>query len=147
MPIAPRIIRIADGQVELARETFTMMANVFEEGAGPLRDEYLTRILARKDFWALAALLDGKAVGGITAHTLPMTRSETSELFIYDLAVASAHQRQGIGSHLVNTLRTLAAAEGISVAFVPADSEDLHALEFYRTLGADEAPVTIFSFE
>jgi aminoglycoside 3-N-acetyltransferase I len=39
-----------------------------------------------------------------------------------------------------------AAAAGITVAFVPADNEDVHALDFYSALGGIPAPVTIFTF-
>jgi aminoglycoside 3-N-acetyltransferase I len=76
-----------------------------------------------------------------------MTRSESAELFIYDLAVDPPHQRTGIGRALVDALRAQGAAAGISVAFVPADNEDTYALDFYRAIGGDEAPVTIFTFE
>lgn len=80
------------------------------------------------------------------AHVLPMTRSESRELFIYDLAVHPDHQRRGIGRALVEALRALGTSEGIGVAFVPADNEDDHALAFYEALGGEAAPVTIFTF-
>ncbi len=40
-----------------------------------------------------------------------------------------------------------ASVSGIHVAFVPADVEDDHALEFYRALGGEEAEVRIFTFD
>jgi aminoglycoside 3-N-acetyltransferase I len=76
-----------------------------------------------------------------------MTRRESRELFIYDLAVHADYQRRGIGRALVETLRVLGSAEGIDVTFVPADNEDDHALAFYEALGGEAAPVTIFTFE
>lgn len=144
---AVQLRRLSVADTALARATFTMMAEVFDEGVGVLSDAYLRDLLAREPFWALAALRDGQPVGGITAHALPMTRAEGTELFIYDLAVAPGHQRQGIGRGLVQALRTQAAAAGITVSFVPADNDDDHALEFYRALGGAPAPVTIFTFE
>jgi aminoglycoside 3-N-acetyltransferase I len=75
-----------------------------------------------------------------------MTRAEASELFIYDLAVRPEFQRQGVGRALIAALRVAGAAEGISEAFVPADNEDTHALDFYRAVGGDPAGVTMFSF-
>ncbi len=129
-----------------------MMAAVFAEDAEdaedaePLSDHYLACLLERESFWALAAFVGEDVVGGITAHTLPMTRSQSSEVFIYDLAVRADYQRQGIGSRLVSELVAAAAAAGISVAFVPADNEDTHALDFYRAQGAVGSPVTIFTF-
>ena len=35
---------------------------------------------------------------------------------------------------------------GLGDVFVPVDSTDAHALDFYRALGGVPAPVTIFTF-
>src|SRR5262245_52337251 len=135
MPI--RIVRLTPEDIAVARSTFVMMAAVFEEGGKPLSDDYLRRLLARDDFFALAAFSEKTPVGGITAHVLPLTRLERSELFIFDVAVRADHQRKGIGRQLVAALRGAAAEIGIHDVFVPADDEDNHALEFYRALGGE----------
>lgn len=140
------IVRLGPGSNDRAQALFRLMAEVFEEPRGTLGERYVERLLSRADFWALAALENDEVVGGLTAHALPMTTSESSELFIYDVAVGSAHQRQGIGRQLFAALREQAAAEGIDVLFVPADNEDVHALDFYRAIGGAPAPVTLFSF-
>ena len=140
------IVRLGPGSNDRAQALFRLMAEVFEEPRGTLGERYVERLLSRADFWALAALENDEVVGGLTAHALPMTTSESSELFIYDVAVDSAHQRQGIGRQLFAALREQAAAEGIDVLFVPADNEDAHALDFYRAIGGAPAPVTLFSF-
>lgn len=139
--------RLGPSHLQQAHELFTMMADVFEEERTPLPDEYVERLLRRADLFILAAVEDGAMVGGITAHVLPMTRSATSELFIYDLAVRTDRQRRGIGRALVDELRARGLAEGIDTSFVPADEEDTHALDFYRALGAEESPVRFFVFE
>ncbi len=122
------------------------MAEVFEEAGQPLSDGYLDRLLAREEFWALAALDGEQIVGGVTAHVLPMTSTETSELFIYDVAVRRDRQRSGVGRRLIADLRDRAAAAGIEALFVPADNDDTHALDFYRALGGVASPVTLFTF-
>ncbi|MGE0816059.1 MAG: GNAT family N-acetyltransferase [Vicinamibacterales bacterium] len=141
-----RILRLTRADLVLARQTFLTMAGVFETEAEPLGDEYLARLLSRQDFWALAAVDGHAVVGGLTAHVLPMTTSETDALFIYDLAVVPAHQRQGIGRRLVDEARAMAAAHGIDDVFVPAEDEDTHALAFYRALGGTATAATFFSF-
>lgn len=122
------------------------MAEVFSEQCEQLRDGYLDRLLSREDFWAIAAFAGGEIIGGVTAHTLPMTRTESSEIFIYDVAVRGDHQRRGIGRHLVRALREAAAEIGIQDVFVPADNDDVPALDFYRALGGVPSPVTFFTF-
>lgn len=139
--------RLTAADFTVAGNLFQLMADVFEEEQSPLSDAYLIKVLSRPDFWALAAYWGDELVGGITAHTLPMSRSESSELFIYDLAVLEAHQRKGIGRRLMVDLYSAAQAVGIEVMFVPADNEDEHALDFYHALGGVAAPVTIFTFD
>jgi aminoglycoside 3-N-acetyltransferase I len=141
-----QIMKLVPAHREIARNLFTLVAEVFGEEATPLGDGYLDRLLGSDGFWALAALVGDEVVGGITAHTLPMTRAELSELFVYDIAVAPSHQRRGIGRRLVTELRELATHAGIQDVFVLADDEDTHALDFYRTLRAVPSSVTLFSF-
>jgi aminoglycoside 3-N-acetyltransferase I len=138
--------RLGPGDHEPARRMFQVIAEVFEEEPEPLRDDYLDRLLGQPTFWAIAAFVGDEIVGGITAHTLPMTRAESSEVFIYDVAVREDHQRRGIGRRLVTALLEEARAQGLSDVFVPADNEDVHALDFYRALGGEPAPVTMFTF-
>jgi aminoglycoside 3-N-acetyltransferase I len=125
---------------------FSVMAGVFEEDCAAFNHEHVNRLLARADFWALAAIEDSAIVGGITAYTLPMVRSPVSELFIYDVAVRADRQRRGIGRALMNELFAQAIAAGIAVSFVAADNEDEHAIDFYRALGGEESAVTFFTF-
>ena len=145
-PSAVRVRRLRAGERELARRTFATMDAVFEAEGGPLDDVYLDRLLARDDFWAIAALDGDEVVGGLTAHALPMTRAATSELFIYDVAVRADRQRQGIGRALMTAVRAAAAAAGVGEAFVPAETEDAHALDFYRALGGTPTEVVMFTF-
>lgn len=123
-----------------------VMAGVFETEARPLSDGYLMGLLRRGDFWVFAVVVDGRAVGGLTAFTLPLTRVEQCEVFLYDIAVAPQYQRQGFGRELVAALREAASAAGIGVVWVPADDEDTQALDFYRALGGVASAVTLFTF-
>ncbi|MEM8809984.1 MAG: GNAT family N-acetyltransferase [Cyanobacteria bacterium P01_G01_bin.38] len=141
-----QVRRLTANDRELAKALFTFMAEVFEEDCNPLSDDYLDQLLNQKDFWAMAAVLDDDILGGVTAYTLPMTRTASSEIFIYDIAVRADQQRQGIGRHLMTALREVAAAAGIDDIFVFADNDDRHALDFYRALGGAPSPVTAFTF-
>ncbi|MEO8202169.1 MAG: GNAT family N-acetyltransferase [Gemmatimonadota bacterium] len=138
--------RLGPDDRESARSVIAMMALIFEEAHESLSDDYVDRLLVRDDFWVLAAFEEGQPIGGLTAHTLPMTREASSEVFIYDIAVRPEYQRMGVGRQLVETLRTAAAATGIDDVFVPADNDDLHALAFYRAIGGGPSPVTFFTF-
>ena len=142
-----RIARLGSGDGTVAKKLFCTMAQVFEEQHGHLSDEYVAELLANGQLWLLAAMFGEEVVGGLTAHTLPMTRSESREVFIYDIAVRRDHQRRGVGRMLMLHLGRIAGEAGIHVLFVPADDEDAHALEFYRALGGVASPVTFFTFD
>lgn len=128
-----------------------MMAGVFEENiqdaaSTSLTHDYLDALLRRDLFWAFAAFANSEIIGGLTAHTLPRTRSACAEVFIYDLAVRRDYRRQGVGSRLMQELRASAAAAGIAEVFVAAENDDSHALDFYRAQGGVAAAVTFFTF-
>jgi len=139
--------RLGPGDERQAHELFAVMAAQFDEPSEPLGDEYVVNLLSAASFWAVAAFDGNRVVGGITAHTIPMTRSASSELFVYDLAVHEGFRRRGVGARLVATLRALAAEAGIGVVFVPADEDDAHALAFYRSMQPEESPVSIFTWD
>jgi aminoglycoside 3-N-acetyltransferase I len=129
-----------------ARRLFTLFAEVFKETCAPLSDTYLHELLRRKDFWALAAFAGDDIIGGVTAYTLPMTRAESAEMFIFDVAVQGPHRKKGIGRRLLTALRKQASEAGIHELFVAADNADEHALDFYRRLGAEATLSTVFVF-
>jgi aminoglycoside 3-N-acetyltransferase I len=107
-------------------------------GGNPPGAGYLGQVLASYYFIALAALKDGAVVGGLAAYELKKFEQERSEVYIYDLAVAAAHRRQGIATALIRELKTLAAARGAYVIFVQADLGDAAAIALYSKLGVRE---------
>lgn len=139
--------RLARSDMALAARLYALMSSAFDEPQAPLSEAYLAALLASERFWTIAALSGDELLGGVTAHSLYMTRQEASEVFIYDIAVHPSYRRRGVGKALVSTLRAMCAQAGIGVAFVPADNEDTHAIDFYRSLGGIPTPVTLFTFE
>jgi len=99
---------------------------------------YLKRLLGSDYFIALAALKSGEVVGGIAAYELRKFEQERSEIYIYDLAVAAAHRREGIATALILELKKIAAARGAYVIFVQADLGDAPAIALYTKLGTRE---------
>jgi aminoglycoside 3-N-acetyltransferase I len=104
----------------------------------PPSKAYLARLLRSESFIALAALKDGEVVGGIAAYELQKFEQERSEIYIYDLAVAAAHRREGIATALIQELKNVAAERGAYVIFVQADLGDAPAIALYTKLGVRE---------
>ena len=101
---------------------------------------YLRRLLGGDSFIALAALKGDEVAGGIAAYDLKKFEQERSEIYIYDLAVASAHRRQGIATALIKELKRIAAGRRSYLIFVQADTgiEDEPAIALYTKLGTRE---------
>lgn len=101
-------------------------------------DAYLKELLGGKTFLAVAAVRDDAVVGGLAAYELRKFEQARSEIYIYDLAVAAEHRRQGIATALIAKLKEIARARGAYVIFVQADYGDPPAIALYSKLGARE---------
>jgi len=136
--------RLTTDDVTLMEAMSTMFGEAFSDmatytghrpGAG-----YLRRLLGSDTFIALAAVKGDAVVGGIVAYELAKFEQERSEIYIYDLAVATPHRRQGIATALIEELKRIAAERGAYVIFVQADTgiEDEPAIALYAKLGTRE---------
>src|SRR5690606_2078159 len=134
--------RLGTGDVPAMRALLCMFGAAFEDlpmytSAQP-SDPYLERLLGRDHFVALAAFEGDEVVGGLAAYELEKFEQERSELYIYDLAVAAAHRRQGIATALIEQLKEIGAAGRAYVIFVQADLVDPPAIALYSKLGKRE---------
>ncbi len=130
------------GDVVVFRELLTLFGEAFDDaetycGAQP-GAAYLEERLGSEDFIALAALQDGRVIGGLAAYVLKKFEQERSEIYIYDLAVAEEHRRRGIATALIEDLKRIAAARGAYVIYVQADVTDPPAIALYTKLGIRE---------
>ena len=75
-------------------------------------------------------------MGGVAAYELQKFDQERSKIYIYDLAVAEAHRREGIAMALIQKLKKIAAARSTYVIFVQADIGDEPAIALLHELPA-----------
>jgi aminoglycoside 3-N-acetyltransferase I len=138
------IRQLTQNDISLMEDLLGMFGEVFDEmptytGKRPGRD-YLQRLLGGNSFIALVALKKDVVVGGIAAYELKKFEQERSEIYIYDMAVAAGHRREGIATALIQKLKAVAADRGAYVIFVQADTgiEDEPAIALYTKLGKRE---------
>ncbi len=133
---------LSSGDVATMRSMLAMFGAAFEERAtyedAQPSDEYLDGLLAKDHFIAVAAMDADAVVGGLAAYVLDKFEQERSEIYIYDLAVAESHRRQGIATALIAMLRDIAAERKAQVIFVQADLVDAPAIALYNKLGTME---------
>ena len=142
MPSDFQIRRLGAGDAAAMRELLAVFGAAFGEpetyGAAQPDDAYLQRLLSKDHFIALAALQQGRMVGGLAAYELEKFEQARSEVYIYDLAVAAPQRRRGIATALIAEVRRLAALCGAWVVYVQADTGDDPAIDLYSKLGARE---------
>jgi GNAT superfamily N-acetyltransferase len=132
-------------------DKFIALIRVFEEvfemkGFKMPGETYLQTLLAKDGFFVVVALLEEKVVGGLTAYTLQQYYSERPLVYIYDLAVLSHYQRQGIGKLLMEEITAFCKGIGMEEVFVQADQVDQHAIEFYQATGGIAEQVVHFYY-
>jgi aminoglycoside 3-N-acetyltransferase I len=137
-----RVEILAADDMDLFDATLDVFGEAFDDvptysAARPGKD-YLQRLFASGSFIAIAALKGSRVVGALAAYELQKFEQERSEIYIYDLAVAAPHRRQGVATALIRKLQALAAARGAYVIFVQADLGDAAAIELYSKLGVRE---------
>lgn len=136
--------RLCDGDVPAMRAMLAMFGEAFGEvrtyTGHPPSDAYLKQRLQDQTFLALAAQDGDRVVGGLAAYELRKFEQERSEVYIYDLAVAASHRRQGIATGLIEAACQWAASRGAWVMYVQADTgpDDAAAIALYSKLGTRE---------
>lgn len=119
--------------------TFGRAFNDVETYCGKQPDSlYLRQLLSSDCFIAIAALAGGEVIGGLAAYELKKFEQRRSEIYIYDLAVAEEHRRQGVATAVIEELKRIAAARSAYVIFVQADHGDEPAIALYSKLGVRE---------
>lgn len=142
MPV--EICQLTADDVGLMHALLTTFGEAFNDVPRYTRNRpteaYLRRLLGGEHFIALAAITGGDVVGALAAYELEKFEQERSEIYIYDLAVAAAHRRQGVATALIQQLKKIAVQRGAAVIFVQADtgSEDEPAIALYTKLGRRE---------
>ena len=139
---AVQIHRLTPDDLDRMRELNAVFAEAFEDvetyTAAPPDDAYFHQVLSRPHVIVMAAVKDSEVVGGLVAYVLDKLERARSEVYIYDLAVAEPHRRQGIAESLIAQLRKLAHEIGAWVVYVQADYGDDPAIALYEKLGVRE---------
>jgi len=126
--------------VQLFKEVFEM--NDYRAPEEP----NLQQLLDNKNFLVFVAMHENAIIGGLTAYILPSYYSRSSEVYIYDLAVKSSFQRNGIGKNLLDELAAFCRKNNYQQFFVQAHEGDAHALDFYRATGGSPEKVIHFNY-
>ncbi|OEK04347.1 GNAT family N-acetyltransferase [Roseivirga misakiensis] len=141
------ISKLEENEFERLSELVILFNEVFDEYNKVASDRQLKKLLKKADFLAIVAVKQGKIIGGLTAYELAKYYTDKSELYIYDIAVKTKFQNQGIGKQLIEYLKDYSVKNGIEGIFVEAHSDDESAVKFYESTFGESEKVDHFNFE
>ena len=124
-------------------------ADVFD---GPARRDSVARFLGPAEVpdprnLMLVAEVAGRIEGFVTAVLLDHPDKPLT-LFINELGVNEAFQRQGIGLALLQAIRAEGRARGCEAAWVLTEADNAAARALYRAAGGDETrDIVMFGWE
>jgi aminoglycoside 3-N-acetyltransferase I len=141
------IKKLSQPDLDKFKELIKVFEVVFEMKNFQMPEEnHLQQLLEKDGFFVFVAFSERKVIGGLTSYTLEQYYSKSPLVYIYDLAVKTEFQRQGIGKRLMSALTDYCREIGIEEVFVQADEEDVHAIEFYHSTGGIAEKVVHFNY-
>ncbi|MEO9532293.1 MAG: GNAT family N-acetyltransferase [Crocinitomicaceae bacterium] len=132
-----------DKFIELRR----IFAEVFEQDAPILDEDQIKRIRDNRSFIAIGATVGFELVGGLTAHLVTNYYQGGLDLFIYDIAIKTEHQRKGVGIELLNFTKKFCKEHHVNEMYVAAEADDENALSYYRKTDGKEIAARFFVYE
>lgn len=142
-----QILKLHQNDLKHFIQLVELFNEVFEEYHAIASEKQLKKLLTKTDFLAVVAVQNDQVVGGLTAYEMERYYSDSSELYLYDIAVKTQFHNQGIGKALMNYLKEYAIKNNIETIFVEAHSEDKPAVKFYESVIGQSEKVDHFNWE
>lgn len=107
----------------------------------------LADYLAQPGHHLIVAMADGEIVGQVAAvvHRHPDERA--TELYIDEVAVAPAFQRQGIARRMLDAMLALGKTLGCDEAWVGTEHDNIPALNLYASRDVPPQPFVMYVFD
>jgi aminoglycoside 3-N-acetyltransferase I len=101
---------------------------------------WMTTFLSRPDNVLIVASENGLPVGFVVAYLLDRVDREQQMMFFYEIGVAAAHRRRGIGRQMVATLKSVCRAGDVMKMWVPTGRSNVAATGLYASSGGVPLP-------
>jgi ribosomal protein S18 acetylase RimI-like enzyme len=112
---------------------------VVERLAEQAPPERAAELLADDRTVFLVAFDESEPIGFVLAYELLRRHGEPSQLFVYEVGVATEVRRRGVATELMREVGRIARARGIRRGFVLTNEANEAAMELYRSLGGVRA--------
>lgn len=134
------IRRVQPGDEPLFRR---IAPEVFDHAIDP---ENLTRYLAASRHHLVVAIADGEIVGQVAAMVHFHPDGSRSELYIDEVAVTPALQRQGIARRMLDAMLEIGRELGCQEAWLGTEPDNLPAKGLYARRSRSVDPFVMYAF-
>jgi aminoglycoside 3-N-acetyltransferase I len=101
---------------------------------------YLSAFLSRTENVFAVAVSGGVPVGYLVGYLLDRIDREQQMMFFYEIGVAESHRRRGVGTRLVNELKSICRSHDVMKMWVPTGRSNIAATRLYSSTGAVPLP-------
>lgn len=129
------IRRLQPGDEQIALQVVRHLMPVDERNGREPSIHHLKRMLRQDTNYLLIAAMDSTPVAFLTAYRLPALCCDASMVYIFEIEVDPAYQRQGIGKQLISLLKTVCRESDVEDIWVGTDNDNVGAKQLYASTG------------
>ena len=133
------ILRLGRDDGDLALEAFSQLKSGDWEGQGgkpeSLTANYLAKFLRYDDHVFIVAIKDAEPVGYLLAYELARVDRDQTMMFFYEIGVAESHRRQGVGTALIDEIKSICRERNIMKMWVQTNESNEAAMRLFQASG------------
>lgn len=97
--------------------------------------ERMRKFLADSHNYLIVATINNSVVGFVLGYCLDSWHKDSKEILLYDIETLSEYRRNGIGTMLIDKLKSIIKKEGYKELWLPTNKSNKPAVEFYKRMG------------
>ncbi len=117
-----------------------------ERDGGIASDSHLMRALEDTACYFIVCVIDSIPAGYLNAFRFPAIDSDSFQVYLYDIIVAEEHRRKGIGSRMIEELKTHCKEDGVDHIWVGTSLENEAAQKTFEATGARKVSETYIEY-
>jgi ribosomal protein S18 acetylase RimI-like enzyme len=129
------IHRLHRGDEQLALQVVRDLMPEEERDSREPSLRHLRQFLAQDSNYLIVATVGKLPVGFLTAYRMPALSCDASMVYIFEIDVARAYRRQGIGKQMVNLLKGLCEGSDVEDIWVGTENDNIAAKRLYESTG------------
>jgi len=109
-------------------------------------NSHLQRALDDSASYFIVCMLNSACVGFLSAFRFPEIQHDYFQVYLYDIVVNVNHRGEGIGSRMIEGLKTYCAQDGVDHIWVGTSHENDAAQRTFERTGAEKVSETYIEY-